>query len=63
MNEYTAAQRRIERSGNRDVIDASYDGFDIAVARCLCPGASDLDSTCFAIDSYNKTRRANGIRK
>jgi hypothetical protein len=63
MREHIAAKRGIERSGNRDVIVGRHEGFDVAVARGLCPGASGFDRTCVAIDSDDKTRRANGFRK
>jgi hypothetical protein len=63
MDEHIAAQRGIERSGNRDVIVGCHGGFDVAVARGLCSGARGLDRTCLAIDSDDKTGRANGFRK
>jgi len=63
MRQHIAAQRGIERSGSRDVIVGRHEGFDVAVARGLCPGANGLDRTCLAIDSDDKTRRANRFRK
>jgi hypothetical protein len=63
MREHIAAERGIERSGNRDVIVVRHDGFNVAVARGLCPGASGLNRTRLAVDSDDKTRRPDGFRK
>jgi hypothetical protein len=60
---HKAAQRGVERPGDRDVIVGRHNCFDVAITRDLCPGASGLDRTCFAIDSDDKTRVANGVRK
>jgi hypothetical protein len=63
MKEHEAAQRGIERPGDRDVVVGRYEGFDIAVACRICPGASGLDRTRLAINSDDMTIRANGLRK
>src|SRR5262245_61683079 len=42
MREHIAAQRSIKWVGNWDLIVGRHQGFDVAVARSFCPGASGL---------------------
>ena len=63
MRKDIATQCSIKRSGNRDLIVSRHQGFDVAVARGFCPGASGLDRTCLAINGDDKTRRADHFRK